>query len=239
MKTTAHRCMISSSRHFEATTLYVYNCHKNSVLSCIQDLLELLWDQSPEHLEAAVARILVATYHAEVAQLAQKGTGFHFTGMQANLEQLEEFSVEKMGTIIHRVAPQLWDLLGVLLDSRIDHRRTQPDQNHTGLQTNNNVDMEPAFIATDVFGNDSGSSKESDEDVEELDDDLDESSNDGHLESIKSKWHYQKQNPVRRNAALIFIVSNLLYCIHCSCTYMHTAVRCYSDGLGEQYKQRC
>ena len=168
----------------------IYNCHKNSVLSRIQDLLELLWDQSPEHLEAAIARISVAIYHAEVAQLAQKGTGFHFTGMRANLEQLEEFSVEKMGTIIHRVAPQLWDLLGVLLDSRIDHCCTQPDQNHTGSQTNDDVDMEPAFIATDVFGNDSGSSEESDEDVEELDDDLDESSNDGHMESIKSKRRY-------------------------------------------------
>jgi len=42
--------------------------------------------------------------------------GFHFTGTSASLAQLEDFSIARMGRKIQEVAPNLWQLLGDLLE---------------------------------------------------------------------------------------------------------------------------
>jgi hypothetical protein len=91
--------------------------HRASILDRMADLLNLLSEQSPQQLEAAVTMMAAATYQNEVQDLIQPQTGFHFTGNKTNLSQLETFSITQMGVKIREVAPNLWNLFGILLDA--------------------------------------------------------------------------------------------------------------------------
>ena len=94
-----------------------HNHHRASILDQMPDLFNLLSEQSPQQLEAAVTTTAAATYQNEVQNLIQPQTGFHFTGNKTNLSQLETFSIAQMGVKIREVAPNLWALFGILLDA--------------------------------------------------------------------------------------------------------------------------
>ena len=183
------------------------------------DLFNLLSEQSPQQLEAAVTTTAAATYQNEVQNLIQPQTGFHFTGNKTNLSQLETFSIAQMGVKIREVAPNLWALFGILLDADPNRRRTAPSDE----TMDEGVEMELADIAIAVNGNDEGSEEEEsgDEGGGEAvagDNSDEETGNDGGqdgsnlpagpLEPLLKKRRYRKQNRARRNGILLFIVSH-------------------------------
>jgi hypothetical protein len=91
-----------------------------------------------------------------------KQSGFHFGGNTAGLSQLEDFSITQMGRKIQDLAPNLWTLLGSLLDVEPDRRRTAPAEETIDEDT----EMELADIATVVDGNDNGSDESEGEETE-------------------------------------------------------------------------
>src|ERR1700720_510962 len=88
--------------------------HRNSLITRIPDMLS---EQSNGELEVCASRVATATYHSEIQSLIQPSSGFHFRGSTACLAQLENFSISQMAKKIMGVAPNLWHLLGVLLDA--------------------------------------------------------------------------------------------------------------------------
>jgi hypothetical protein len=217
--------ILNSLNNAHGTTLYdmvlqilrsrdmMHSHHRASMLDRIPDLLNLLSEQSPRQLEAAVIATAAATYQIEVQDLIQPQTGFHFTGNRTNLRQLETFSITQMGVKIREVAPNLWNLFGILLDADPNRRRTAPNDD----AMDEDVEMELVDIATVVSGNDEGSEEEGsgDESGGEADAGDKEAGNDGEQdggnpEPLLKKRRYRKQNRARRNGILLFIVSQAL-----------------------------
>ncbi|KAG1888770.1 hypothetical protein F4604DRAFT_1533668, partial [Suillus subluteus] len=54
-------------------------------------------------------------YITEIKLISSEEGGSHFGPSHATIQQLEEFSIEEMGTEMQSRAPALWDLLGFLL----------------------------------------------------------------------------------------------------------------------------
>jgi hypothetical protein len=157
--------------------------------------------------------------------------GFHFAGTSASLGQLKDFSIARMGRKIQEVAPNLWQLLGDLLDadpSRVRHAPMSKD-----MSFEMEIDVEPSNIAAGVFGDDEGSDREdSDDEGSDKESDVrgvggssnvedgsaansaDEDVTEGTTTDMDGSWkhHYRKQNPARRNAILLFIVSVKFTC---------------------------
>ena len=187
--------------------------HRASILDRMPDLLRLLSEQSPQQLELAITMTATETYRNEVQRLIQPQTGFHFSGNKANLSQLETFSITQMGLKIREVAPNLWDLIGTLLDADPNRRRTAP----TDEATDENVEIELTEIASAVCGNDEGSEEEDSGDEggseadpggREMGDNVGQLEVTSAPEPLLKKRRYRKQNRARRNGILIFIVSH-------------------------------
>ena len=66
----------------------------------------------------SASEVTTAAYAREVSKASSEASGSHFNVSRTSLGQLEEFSVEEMGRHMKRHAPNLWQLLGVLLDAR-------------------------------------------------------------------------------------------------------------------------
>jgi hypothetical protein len=189
--------------------------HRASILDRMADLFNLLSEQSPQQLEAAVTVMAAATYQKEVQNLIQPQTGFHFTGNKTNLSQLETFSISQMGVKIREVAPNLWNLFGILLDADPNRRRTAPGPSDEVMDED--VEMELADIATAVSGNDEGSEDEDsggegggEADAGEMGhgNDVEPDGTQAGMEPPPlKKRRYRKQNRARRNGILLFIVS--------------------------------
>jgi hypothetical protein len=195
--------------------------HQRSIVDQIPDLLDLLSERASSQLASSVVKAASSTYESELQNLISKQNGFHFSGNTAGLSQLEDFSITQMGRKIQDLAPNLWTLLGSLLDVEPDRRRTAPAEEILDEDT----EMELADIATAVDGNDDGSDELEDEDVEgempvegaaaasslnkgaTSDDDLAADSEMQQPADTVKKRHYKKQNRARRNAALMYIVS--------------------------------
>ena len=94
-----------------------HSCHGNLLLMRTHGILDMLSEQSNGELEVCASRVATATYHSEIQSLIQLSSGFHFWGSTACLAQLENFSILQMANKIMEVAPNLWHLLGVLLDA--------------------------------------------------------------------------------------------------------------------------
>jgi hypothetical protein len=144
----------------------VHERHRQSLLAQIPDVLDLLSERSGGLLETSAIRVAAATYQSEVQELIAPNTGFHFKGTGACLAQLESFSIARMGITIQKIAPNLWNLLGILLDANPSRRRAAPD-GPDGVDED--VEMELADIATAIWGNDEGSDESGDEDDERYD----------------------------------------------------------------------
>jgi hypothetical protein len=201
--------------------------HCVSILAHIPNVLDILLEQSAGQLETSAVQVATATYQNKMQNLIQPNTGFHFKGTTACLTQLENFSVTQMGSKIQEIAPNIWTLLGILLDANTSRRQVALRQ---GMEVDEDVDIELGDIAMGVFGNDDGSDEsdalEDGEDKgqdgneletedpqsvtdvgsshETLDDGADGDEDGG--EQLP-KCHYRKQNRAGRNAALLFIVS--------------------------------
>jgi hypothetical protein len=206
--------------------------HQASLLSRIPDVLDALSEQSSEVLAAGAMRVAAATYQFELRTLIHPQNGFHFAGTSASLGQLEDFSIARMGRKIQEVTPNLWRLLGDLLNADPSRMRHAPMGGDMNFEME--VDVEPSNIAAAVFGNDKGSDndsadnegsdKESDvgmvgESADVEDGGLANSSGEDVTEGeaatgtdSNQKHCYRKQNAVRRNAVLLFIVSAKLTC---------------------------
>ena len=225
--------------------------HRDSLLSRIPDVLDALSEQSSEALATGAIKVAAATYQSELRTLILPQNGFHFAGTSASLSQLEDFSIARMGHKIQEVAPNLWQLLGDLLDADPLHRQAS-----MGGDTNieMEVDIEPSNIAAAIFGNDEGSDDEgegSDEEGDVASGAVGESADaeDGTTENLgdteegaaadkgSRKHHYRKKNPARRNAVLLFIVSVNITC-KIATTYREVTglkeAGCYSELDGQQ-----
>ncbi|KAJ7172147.1 hypothetical protein C8R46DRAFT_1258157 [Mycena filopes] len=58
---------------------------------------------------------MAADYARAVRDLADKDNGWHFVPTRAGTEKLEAFRIEDMARDMHRLSPQLWDLIGLLM----------------------------------------------------------------------------------------------------------------------------
>ena len=120
------------------------------------------------------------------------------------------FSIALVGKKIQELAPSLWALLGTLLDTNTLHHHVAPNEQ---MVIDEGFEDELSNIATEITGNDEGSDNKSDKDSDgngeddeglgDMDEGDDESEN-------KPKQKYHKQNSVRRNRALLFIVRRTL-----------------------------
>ena len=99
--------------------------HQRSILNRIPDLLDLLSERASGQLASSVVKAASSTYESELQSLILKQNGFHFSN-KAGLSQLEDFSITQMGCKIQDLAPNLWTLLGSLLDVEPDCRCTAP-----------------------------------------------------------------------------------------------------------------
>jgi hypothetical protein len=91
--------------------------YQNSLIMRIPDIMDILSEKSNGQLEVCAVRVATETYHSEIQYLIQPNTGFHFRGTTACLPQLKNFSISQMAKKIMETAPNLWHLLGVLLDA--------------------------------------------------------------------------------------------------------------------------
>ncbi|KAJ7218441.1 hypothetical protein GGX14DRAFT_356865 [Mycena pura] len=56
-------------------------------------------------------------YAASIRELSQKKSGWHFDALHAKAAQLESFRIEDIGREIQILAPELWDLVGLMLSA--------------------------------------------------------------------------------------------------------------------------
>lgn len=56
-------------------------------------------------------------YGDEIRDLVQRNNGWHFSASTATATQLQEFRIEDMAEKMQLIAPQLWDLVGLLLSA--------------------------------------------------------------------------------------------------------------------------
>lgn len=56
-------------------------------------------------------------YAGEIRDLVQRNSGWHFSASTATADQLQEFRIEEMAERMQQIAPQLWDLVGLLLSA--------------------------------------------------------------------------------------------------------------------------
>jgi hypothetical protein len=189
--------------------------HQRSILDQIPDLLDLLSERASGQLASSVVKAASFTYESELQSLISKQSGFHFSGNKTGLSQLEDFSIMQMGRKIQDLAPNLWTLLGSLLDVEPARRRTAPADETIDEDT----EMELADIAMVVDGNDDGSDESEGEETEEevgesaaASSECATSDDEAQMQQpdTTKKRHYRKQNRARRNAALMYIVSTVL-----------------------------
>src|ERR1700720_1389282 len=119
---TIYDLIVQTLRSQESTHIH----HQRSVLDRIPDLLDLLSERASSQLASSVVKAASSTYESELQSLILKQSGLHFSSNKTGLGQLEDFSITRMGRKIQDLAPNLWTLLGSLLDVEPDRRRTAP-----------------------------------------------------------------------------------------------------------------
>jgi hypothetical protein len=64
----------------------------------------------------------IKTEYAQlIRDLADKDNGWHFSAANTSAKQLQDFRIEDMAARMKALAPELWDLLGLLLSA--NHQR--------------------------------------------------------------------------------------------------------------------
>jgi len=72
------------------------------------------------------SNVMKARYAQSVTELTRKENGWHFGALHTSAEQLKDFKIEEMAEKMEDLAPELWDLLGLLLSA--DKRQTKRRQ---------------------------------------------------------------------------------------------------------------
>jgi hypothetical protein len=132
--------------------------------------------------------IVKRKYAAAIQDLADKDNGWHFGALHASESKLQEFQIENMATRMQQLAPELWDMLGLMLSANRQEmlRTSSPD----GEGDQSMKDLEDTGDEDDEYWKDlEGLYVEEDE-----------------LEGIVPKAH-DPQRMAKRHEALITIVS--------------------------------
>ena len=64
--------------------------------------------------------IIMSKYSQDIQDLAHKRNGWHFGALRTSEEQLKEFRIEDMAQNIARLAPDVWELVGLMLGGERD-----------------------------------------------------------------------------------------------------------------------
>ena len=81
--------------------------------------------QSSKSTLAWVNDLVKSRYAESVWELAKKENGWHFGALRASAKKLQEFRIKDMAQKMEDLAPELWDLLGLMLSA--DKRQTGQD----------------------------------------------------------------------------------------------------------------
>lgn len=87
------------------------------ISSSLQPLLSAIYN-SPFLSEQAFAsghKLMKPLYAQAITELTKKEHGWHFNALRATPEQLRDYKVEDMAKKMQTVAPELWELIGMLL----------------------------------------------------------------------------------------------------------------------------
>jgi hypothetical protein len=84
-------------------------------------------------------------YTQSIRFLAQKSNGWHFNAYRASAKQLEDFRIEGMANNMRELAPELWDLLGLMLGDV--NTQTSMETECAGMSK----ECEETFTGTDTY----------------------------------------------------------------------------------------
>ena len=121
--------------------LEAHSRHRAILQQRTSDILDLWSEQLPSESREWAVRTSTEVYWDEVNKLIQPHTGFQFRGTKANMEQIEGFSMVEMGKSIKLLAPDLWNLLGVLLDANTARRRAAPSAGGPCIDEDTEMDL--------------------------------------------------------------------------------------------------
>lgn len=199
------------------TSLPIHQHHRDTLQSRGNDFLDPWLEQHPRGSQTWAVTVASETCRDEIIQLTEPNAGFHFRATRAHLEQIETFSMVKMGKDIKRLSPHLWKILGVLLDANPARRRAAPTLRRASTA---DVEMDLGEIGgegaqevekdqwADLVDDNGSSDSEQSEDEQELAGPQSDSDDQSEGESRRpQKTRRRKQNPARRNAILLAIVS--------------------------------
>ncbi|KAG1808101.1 hypothetical protein EV424DRAFT_1543591 [Suillus variegatus] len=88
--------------------------HVHELLVHSEDLISAII-KHPSRPAHTVTQLIQGIYVHEVHTMASEESGSHFGASSANMQQLEEFSIEETAQTMKFNAPRLWGLLGALL----------------------------------------------------------------------------------------------------------------------------
>ncbi|KAK1233610.1 hypothetical protein PQX77_003230 [Marasmius sp. AFHP31] len=100
--------------------------HYNSLTLNTARVLSLLEDESPGEVYKFSLAISEKLYREELRALIHKNQGLHFGARTATLEQMEQFCLEDLSSLMQGTCPGLWHLLTILLDA--EGRRWNADE---------------------------------------------------------------------------------------------------------------
>ena len=85
----------------------------------VSDILHKLVSSQATKTETTKWALSIAqeTYQSQMAVLSHKDSGFHFIAKMMIEEHLRNFSIDTIATEMQKNAPDLWELLGVLLSA--------------------------------------------------------------------------------------------------------------------------
>lgn len=92
----------------------------------VQDLSDVLDTFHTNLITAQTATqwargIMMSKYSQDIQDLAHKRNGWHFGALRTSEEQLKEFRIEDMAHQMARLAPDVWELIGLMLSGdRVD-----------------------------------------------------------------------------------------------------------------------
>ena len=206
------------------TRLPAHAHHRDVLHRQMPHVLDLWSEQYPSETEEWALRAGVEAYRAELLRLIQQNAGFHFRNTQANLEQLETFSMVEMGKKIKELTPNLWMLLGQLLDVNPNRKRAAPSTAHTTVDEDAEMDLgeiggkghtaskgeeDWSMLESEREDSDISNSESEAEDLDSTDSSDDDVINEPDSRGQKPRHVHRrrKQNPSKRNAILMSIVS--------------------------------
>ena len=129
---------------------------------CVQNLIDqtdeilLAFYEHPKSSKSTLAwanDMVKSRYAESIRELAKKENGWHFGALQASAKKLQEFRIEDMAQKMEELAPELWDLLGLMLSA--DKRQMERIAKQTnsreadGDQVMGNVEDEEEDIQVD------------------------------------------------------------------------------------------